>query len=77
MCQRSRWLRWHDDRVVVDYADHVLVVIDYMETRFSFWKRKSRKTDFAFSYGAQVESFNQKNGQKSRDTVHLNCVNEK
>ena len=33
--------------------------------------KKVRETVFACSYGAQVESFKQKNGQKSRDTVPL------
>ena len=32
---------------------------------------KFRETVFACSYGAQVESSKQKNGQKSRDTVPL------
>ena len=32
---------------------------------------KFRETIFAFSYGAKVESFKQKNGRKSLDTVPL------
>ena len=36
------------------------------------------ETVFACSYGAQVESFKQKKGQQSRDTVPLkNCSNRK
>ena len=37
---------------------------------------KVRETVFACSYGAQVESFKQKNGQKSRDTVLLRASPE-
>ena len=56
-------------RVVVDYEDTWFLnfAIEYLcenekccETNF-----------FACSYGAQVKSFKQKNGQKSRDTVPL------
>ena len=36
--------------------------------------KKVRETVVACSYGAQVESFKQKDGQKSRDTVPLRSV---
>ena len=45
-----------------------------MDTRFSrisSKKRKVRETVFSYSFGAQVKSFKQKNGQKSCDTVPL------
>ena len=61
------------------YSKRVCVVIDYADTvsaqsqdfyEYLCKKEKVRKTVFACSYWAQVESFNQKQiGQKSRDTV--------
>ena len=36
--------------------------------------KKVRETVVACSYGAQVESFKQKDGQKSRDTVPLTGI---
>ena len=51
--------------------------VDYEDTQFSNFaieylhERKVCETVFASSYGAQVKSFKQKNGRKSRDTVPL------
>ena len=49
-------------RVVVDYVDTWIpnFVIEYLRV-------------FACSYEAKMESFKQKNGRKSRDTVSLRC----
>ena len=56
----------------------VRVVVVYRDTQFSNFaikylreSEKCRETIFAFSYGAKVESFKQKNGRKSLDTVPL------
>ena len=56
----------------------VRAVIDYADTRFlNFaieYLRENKtvcETVFVYSYGVQVKSFKQKNGQKSRDTVPL------
>ena len=56
----------------------IYVVNDCADTRFSNFSIKNlrenekvRETIFVYSHGAQVESFMQKNYQKSRDTVSL------
>ena len=52
------------------------LILDYSDTQFSNFaieylreKERVRETVFACSYGAQVESYKQKNRRKSRDTV--------
>ena len=43
-------------------------------TFFANFHQYLRETVFVYSYGAQVESFNQKKGRKSRDTFPLICL---
>ena len=59
----------------------VSIVADYADTRLSNFalaylreNKKVRDTVVACSYGAQVESFKQKNGRKSRNTVPLKIL---
>ena len=59
----------------------VSIVADYADTRLSNFalaylreNEKVRDTVVACSYGAQVESFKQKNGRKSRNTVPLKIL---
>ena len=59
-------------RVVNDYADTQFsnFAIEYLHENEKLWE-----SAFACSYGgAQVESFKQKNGRKSRDTVCEYCI---
>ena len=45
-----------------------------MRTHNFFLNEKVCETVFAYSYGAQVESFKQKSDQKSRYTVPLRII---
>ena len=63
-CQRSQQLCGHGFGVVNDFVDTHF-------SRISSRKEKARETVFACSYGAQVDSFKQKNGQRSLNTVPL------
>ena len=60
-------------RVVADYADTQFsnIVIKYLCEN-----QKVCETVFACSYSAQVKSFKQKNGRKSRDTVSLSLIDQ-
>ena len=53
----------------------VSVVVEYADTRFSRVSLQKNKkvceTVFAYSYGAQVESFKENKVVKTRDTVPL------
>ena len=71
VCQRSRWLRWHDVRIVVDYAD--LCPPSRWLRRHEYLRKNEqfRETVYTCSYGAQVEFFDKKKCRKSRDSVPL------
>ena len=59
--------------VVVDYADTCRQISNFA-SEYLRENQKVRETDFACTYEAQVESFKQKNGRKSRDTLPLKQI---